>query len=167
MNTARARVTSVEALNGELRSPLTGVPNLAWNKFVDALMIDDDRGPHKGRPRPFNARSHAGGLGCFALLPRRLVELHILKEVAFSKGKALAKNDKWLVVFFANPISQYKALAVSLMRYSTALTSLPEGMSRSGALALHHRLGPNALVKWQKHQQPSTLALFRRANGLF
>lgn len=163
----RPRVTATEALNGELRSPLVGVSNLVWNRFVDALVINDDRGPGKGRPRPHNARTYAGGVGIFGMLPKRLVELHVIKEVSIRDGKTIAVKDKLLLAFLANPIEQYRIFVLSIMGYSAALAALPEGMSRSGALALHHRLGPNALVKWQQHQQPSTIALFKRANGLF
>jgi hypothetical protein len=132
-------------------------------------MISDDRGPLKGKPRAFNARSYAGGVGCFGILPRRLVEIGVLRSVVLKDGKAIAAgSDKRLIGFLANPILQYKAAVVSLKKYDSALTTpLPAGMTRSGALALHHRLGPKALLKWQSHQEPSTLALFRRANGLF
>ncbi len=166
MSTARASAT--EMLNGALRSPLAGVPDLAWNRLIDALMIDDDSGPGKGRPRPFTARTYAGGLGCFGLLPKRLVEINVLQEVFVRKGRTYAAKDKRLLAWLTNPIEQYKAVVTSLRRYDAALIApLPEGVSRSGALALHHRLGPNALVKWSQHQEPSTIALFRRANGLF
>jgi len=165
----RARITSAQALSGELRSPLAGVTNAAWNRLVNALMIDDDRGPLKGKPRAFNARTHAGGLGCFGTLPRRLVEIGVLRSVVLKDGKAIAAgSDKRLISFLANPILQYKAVVVSLKKYDSTLASpLPAGMSRSGVLALHHRLGPKALLKWQGHQEPSTVALFRRANGIF
>jgi hypothetical protein len=156
-------------ISGILASPLTGVADFAWTRFVSALTIDDDRGANKGKPRRFDARAHAGGLGCFGISPRRLVELGVLKEVFVSKGRAIADpRDKRVVVFLSDPLLQRDALVASVRRYDRVLVDpLPAGMTRSGALALCHRLGPQALSKWVEHQEPSTVALFRRANGLF
>lgn len=167
--TAHARST-VDAINTELRSPfVSGVSNRAWTRFVHALSISDERGPTHGQPRLFSSASYAG-LGCFAMRPRRLVEIGVLKSVVTIKGKTVpSPEDKQrLLAFLQNPIEQYRRMVVSLRRYDAALpSSLPEGMTRSGALALHHRLGPKALEKWAKHQEPSTTALFQRTNGLF
>jgi hypothetical protein len=142
----------------------------AWQSFLDALAVDDDRGPNKGRPRPFNAVTHAGGLGCFGIPVQRLVDLGVLDKVYFSNGKAIANlADKRVIAFLKNPLAQRDALNKSMKQYAAQVDklTLPAGMSRSGALALFHRLGPQALDKWAKNQQPSTAALFRRANGLF
>jgi hypothetical protein len=158
---------SAQTLHGSLRSPLMGVTVAAWNRFVNALMISDDRGPLKGKPRAFNSRTYAGGLGCFGMLPKRLVEIGVLKAVVYKNGKAHASADKRALMFLANPIIQYKAFVISTKRYSAVKVELPAGMTKSGALALFHRLGPNALLKWQQHQEPSTVALYQRANGLF
>lgn len=154
--------------DARLRSPLAGVSDLCWARFVDALTIDDDDGPNRGKRRAFNARTYAGGLGCFGILPRRLVDIGVARAVRVIEGKAIAvgfiKRD-----FLANPLAQRDAFAASTQRYDAEIAKivLPSGVSRSGALALCHRLGPEALAKWQKHKQPSTLALFQRANGLF
>ncbi len=73
--------------------------------------------------------------------------------------------------FLFSPLVQYNALVDSLRRYNRKLDDerlkLSRGMTRSGALALLHRLGPHALPKWERHQEPTTLALYKRANGLF
>jgi len=154
------------ALDGaHLRSPLAGVSNLAWARFVDALTIDDDYGLRNGAPRPFDARTHAGGLGCFGILPRRLVDIGVARSVCIVDGRAIVaglNRD-----FLLNPLAQRDALDESIRRYDEIGIVLPADMSRSGALALYHRLGPDALAKWQQHKQQSTIALFRRANGLF
>jgi hypothetical protein len=149
-----------------LVSPLSDVSALAWTRFVDALTIDDDDGLNNGHPRPFNARTHAGGLGCFGILPRRLVDIGMAQVVRIVDGKAVAVG---LRADFRNPLVQRDALGISIQRYDAEVAKvvLPSGMSRSGALALYHRLGPEALSKWQKHKQQSTIELFRRANGLF
>jgi hypothetical protein len=164
---AKTAVTSSQALSGSLRSPLLGVTSAAWNRFVNALMLSDDRGPLKGKPRSFNSRTYAGGLGCFGMLPKRLVEIGVLKAVVYKNGKAHAPADKRSAMFLADPIIQYKAFVISMKRYSAVKVELPASMTKSGLLALQHRLGPNALLKWQQHQEPSTVALFQRANGLF
>lgn len=147
----------------------SGVSERAFAQFLHVLTIDDDSGPTQGRPRQFNSISRSGGLGCFAISPLRLQDLGILKEVFVSKGKAIANpSDKRVKAFLSNPLLQRDAVLVSLKRYDATLsTPLPAGVTRSGALALHHRLGPKALVKWKQHQEPSTTALFQRANGLF
>lgn len=149
-----------------LRSPLARVSDLAWARFVDVLAIDDDSGANNGKPRPFNARTHAGGLGCFGILPRRLVDVGAAKSVRVIDGKTIAVG---LDARFVNPLVQRDVLSVSLQRYDAELVKipLPSEISRSGALALYHRLGPGALAKWEKHKQQSTMALFRRANKLF
>jgi hypothetical protein len=155
-------------ISGMLVSPFKDVSDFAWTRFVTTLEIDDDRGPNRGKPRRFDARTNAGGLGCYGIPVRRLVELHVLKEVFVSKGKAIANpRDPRVVIFLADPLLQRDVLVASMKRYNLALSSLPAGMTKSGALALCHRLGPQALAKWAKHQEPSTVALFRRANGLF
>ena len=159
------RAMTVQIRN-DLPSPLSGVSDLAWARFVDALTIDDDDGLHNGAPRAFNARTHAGGFGCFGILPRRLVDIGVAKAVRVIDGKAIAvdfvRRD-----FLANPLAQRDALAESMKRYDAALGELPTEMSRSGALALYHRLGPAALMKWAQHKQESSIALFLRANNLF
>lgn len=149
-----------------LRSPLDGVTDQAWARFVDALTIDDDKGPNHGKPRPFNACTHAGGLGCFGILPRRLVDIDVARDVRVVDGKTIAIG---VDPSFRNPLAQRDALAESMRRYDAEIAkiTLPTEMSRSGALSLYHRLGPEALAKWQKHKQEATIALFRRANGLF
>ena len=164
---ARAGMTAAEALAKD--APLKGVSRAAYDRFEDALTIDFDRGPRHGKPRAFNAVTRSG-LGCFGISPRRLVDIGVLEEVFVSRGKAIANpRDKRVVLFLADPILQREALVLSLKKYDAQLAStiLPAGMTRSGALALHHRLGPDALAKWAKYQAPSTIALFRRTNGLF
>lgn len=154
--------------SARLRSPLAGVSDLAWARFADALTIDDDNGPNNGKPRAFNARTHAGGLGCFGILPRRLVDVGVAQSVRLIGGKTIAIGVG-VRAFFSNPLMQRDALAESMRRYDAEIEkqTLPSEMSRSGALALYHRLGPDALKKWKQHKQPSTMALFRRANGIF
>ena len=159
-------VARTAMIQNNLTSPLSGVSDLAWARFVDALTIDDDDGLHNGAPRAFNARTHAGGFGCFGILPRRLVDIGVAKAVRVIDGKAIAvdfvRRD-----FLANPLAQRDALTESMKRYDAAIGELPAEMSRSGALALYHRLGPEALSKWAQHKAGSTIALFQRANGIF
>lgn len=168
--TLRGAAAMNAALESAQRAPLDGVSSLEWVRFVHALTVDDDDGPNKGNTRPFNARTHAGGFGCFGMLPRRLVDLGIAENLRIVDGKAIAVSFvEGARAFLADPFAQRNALDESMRRYDgeIAKITLPPDMSRSGALALYHRLGPAALSKWQQHKQPSTLALFQRANGLF
>jgi hypothetical protein len=164
-----ATALSAVLYNARLRSPLERVSDHAWARFADALTIDDDAGPNNGKPRWFSARTHAGGLGCFGILPRRLVDIGFAKMARVIDGRTVAVG--LVRGFLVNPLAQRDALNASIQRYDADLDKtvllLPSEISRSGALALYHRLGPDALAKWQKHKQQSTEALFRRANELF
>ena len=161
-----------------LRAPLSGVPNEAWSQFVHALAIADEicdpQSPDYQRPRAPDARTPSGGLGCFDLRPPRLADLGLMRGVRVDNttGCCVWVGEFILPMtqarFFQNPLVQYNALCESLRRYDRQVAAaLPEDMTRSGMLALHHRLGPRAFVKWAEHQEPATMALFHRANGLF
>lgn len=168
------------ALDGTalLRAQLPGISNEAWTQFIHALTIADEVAdpddPGFGRPRAFDARLPSGGLGCFGILPRRLADLGRFRNIRVdNEGRRCVVVGDFISPMtwekFTNPLAQYDFLLDSLRRYDRRLSgeALPEGMTRSGALALHHRLGPSALSKWAEHQETSTMALYRRTNGLF
>jgi len=156
--------------------PLPGVDDQTWERFVSALSLCDV-GANKGRPRSFTERRD--GYGCFGLHPRRLVDLKVASGVRTIAGKAVSavfaptkrapSADAAERAFLASPSDQYDVLFVSLALYDkiVAVGALPAGMTRSGALALYHRLGPHAIEKWAEHKERSTVALFERTNGLF
>lgn len=162
-----------------LRSQLHEVSDAPWTRLVHALTIaDDPRDPSCGGPRPFDARTPAGGYGCFDFRPQRLADLGLMRRVrvdnasgrCFFVGEFIPPmTEEGFLQRHGAPFVQYDALTDSLRRYDRRLegVQLPPGMTRSGALALHHRLGPCALPKWARHQEPTTRALYRRANGLF
>lgn len=163
-----------------LLAQLHGVENVAWRRFIHALTVDDEIGPTHGKPRPHHAETSAGGLGCFDLRPPRLADLGLVRDLRVdnSSGRRLVRCTFVLPLtrerFLGAPLVQYNALLESLRRYDAALhamlsagTKLPDGMTRSGALALFHRLGPKALDKWSKYKNRATIALYQRTNKLF
>ncbi len=148
-----------------LRAQLLGVSDESWQQFIHALTIGTD-----GNPRSFGARTTAGGYGCFDLRPRRLADLGLMRRIRVdnSSGRCFTVGDFVLPMtetkFLLSPLAQYNTLLESLRRYDKLPTML--GISRSGSLALRHRLGPNAATKWVAHQEPSTTALLKRTNDL-
>lgn len=145
---------------GFLRSPASGATSEQWTRFVHALSIDvceldasDAPCPWYGLPRPIGAITRGECLGAFGLRRARFVEL----------GSAVSERK-----FLASPLVQYNALVESTRRYNTTLVQIPADMTRSGALALLHRLGAGAIEKWESGpRNKGTVALFERANGLF
>lgn len=151
---------------------LHGITVDVWRTFTHALTIDDEEGPNKGQPRPFNARTLAGGYGCFDMRPRRLADLGYMRNIRRGTlaGRVVTVGDFIPSVmteakFLFDPDAQHDALLESLRRYDRL--AMVAGASRSGSLALYHRLGPDAPQKWLAHQEPSTLSLYRRTNNLF
>lgn len=176
MNTQRA------TLDGRtlLRSQLHGVADETWRKFVHALTICDEQGADgqlRNTPRGFDARSYAGGYGCFDLRPKRLADLGLMRNVhtELLSGRVICVGDFIAPMterkFLSSPLAQYNTLLESLRRYDAKLLDVAQNaaqnITRSGSLALLHRLGPNAISKWLSHQERSTLALYNRTNGLF
>jgi hypothetical protein len=179
---ARGAIAVGSMLDGTtlLRAPLGGPSNEQWTRFVHALTIcdgcNDARAgrPHAPHPRSFGACGPSGGLGCFGILPRRLADLGLMRAVRASNddGRRRTRGEfcaPMTAVKFLAPLVQYNVLIESLRRYdrAAAASDMPAGMSRSGALALFHRLGPMAMAKWAEHKEPATIALFTRANKLF
>lgn len=162
-----------------LRPQLSGITTEQWTAFIHALSVDDCRGPGRGKPRPFGAVGPGGALGAFAMRPTRLGDLGLMRKVtrsidAETGGRVWSGSfvpPMTAQKFMTSPLVQYNALVESMRRYDAWLResfgNSMAGMTRSGALALLHRLGPGALRKWEAHKEPSTVALFERANGLF
>lgn len=169
MSTAQAK----QLLRSE--TPPFGATPDAWEAFLDALSTSED-----GRKRSFTETRE--GYGAFGILPKRLVDLKIAAAVRCKAGIALSAVFRPTRLaptaalaeraFLMSPDAQRRVLLVSLALYDKNVLQanellLPEGMTRSGALALLHRLGPRALEKWAAYQSPSTRALYERCNGLF
>jgi len=159
-----------------LGAQLPNVASAAWTAFVRALTLNDDpRDGVVGKPRAFHKQTAAGGFGAFDLRPLRLADLGIMRHVRRdnSSGRVILIGDfvapMTQTKFLFSPLAQYNALIDSLRRFDnqTGKLQLPTQMTRSGVLALLHRLGPHALDKWARHRETNTLALYARTNGLF
>ena len=131
-------------------SPLEGVSNESWARFVAALEV-----------QPIGAVSESGGLGSYDIRPRRLIELGYalaLRSKRNEKGRQIYICDfilPWTQKrFLAEPVAQYVALSKSISLYHRALMSgelkKPEDASMAGALAVLHVGGRGALSGWPK-----------------
>lgn len=145
-----------------IHSPLSGVPDAAWTRLVCTL-----------ETAPLRHISESNGLGCYEMRPRRLGDLGLMTDLHIARrGKRQIWEGTFVppltqIAFLANPILQYSALAESIARYDVNLNDLPEGVSRSGALAILHRAGPSGLTSWMRTRIPSTERLFERTNEIF
>lgn len=149
-----------------LKSPLPGVSNEAWVRFVSALEV-----------QPIRAVSDSGGLGAYDMRPRRLQELGLARVGKLTRSvRGRFKNECEFVPpltqsqFLNDPVAQYRALVLSITSYHRDLTSgklrKPEEMSLAGALAILHRGMRGALRSWPELFS-ETRALHDRARGAF
>jgi hypothetical protein len=149
----------------QLKSPLAGVPDGAWEKFVKALEV-----------QPIKAVSESGGLGSYDLRPRRLVELGFAKNLRSKrtdKGRQVYECDLAAPMtsdrFLKDPIVQYNVLAKSIAKYAEDLDrgaiKKPD-VSKAGALAILHVGGRGALQSWPELFE-NTRAVYEAAQGAF
>ena len=147
-------------------SPLEGVSRDAWAQFVAALEV-----------QPINAVSDSGGLGCYDIRPRRLVELGYAKTLCSKrteKGRQIHVCDfvlPWSQSrFLTDALAQFVVLSKSIVLYHRALMSgelkVPVGVSTAGALSILHRGGKGALTSWPNLFE-STRELYEATKGAF
>jgi hypothetical protein len=153
-----------------LPSELDEVSDEEWTRWVSAMKVAD-----------LTTVSDNGSLGMFAMKPRRLADLGLMSNVVKTPRKKGATWDgDWVPPmtqdhFLGNASIQYRVLAASTRLYSDALAdgtiAIPPGLdiSLSGALALLHRCGPQALANWVDGDKrlPASVALLEKANELF
>jgi len=164
MMAALARFRSV------IVSPLSGVSDEAWEKFVYAMDV-----------QPIGAVSSSGGFGSFDMRPRRLVELGLMSKLRYVRmldgrevyeGKFVGIVDGLPLTRerFLNDITiQHEILAKSMVAYDEELKKMLaklDGLSRAGVLAILHRGGRGALAKWPE-MFSDTAALVARCQGCF
>ena len=166
---AAPRIARGEAPKGPLLpSPLPCVPSSAWTRFCQAMRVGSS-----GDVAPSNA------VGIFGLLPKRLADLGLVGE---EKREFSEKAQRMVWVgrfvpplteakFRASPLAQYNAFCDSMKLYDEQLESgkmkAPDGLSRSGALAVLHRAGPRGLEAWASRRAKPTEALVKKVNGIF
>ena len=173
---------------GAARS-LSGVSGEGWRRFAHACTIAEKDEPNAGQPRQFHVVSPWGGFGSFDLRPKRLEDLGLMTHVRPERvngrqihiGEFIADADLaalGLGEIFRGPLTRERFLRAPLLqnlvffesirRYDEEIRkALPADVSRSGALAILHRTGPNGLASWTKRKLENTVALFQRANNLF
>lgn len=173
-STAAEQVVGREEPTFTLSSPLAGVPDKAWTKFVVAMRGDTKVGEV----------SDSNDLGMFKMRPRRLADLGMIKN---HRRVHDPKTDKQIWVgeftkgspkdFLRSPALQYQTFVGSMTDYVQGMKNgsvpTPEGgrpkdMSLSGALAVLHRCGPKGMRTWNDGERfESTQELYDRVNGIF
>jgi len=154
-----------------IASPLPGVPDAAWTKFVQTMAA-----------QPFGFVADKGFFGAFGFGVRRLVDLKIMKDPMKIEGNW---SGTWIVPqekFMGSPTMQCQALAKSMdayrivieKKYPRAVGSLIDGnrATLSGVLAAAHLCGSVGLGKWLANPQfrqtfAHVTAGFSRANSIF
>jgi len=169
--------TAVATQAHALTSPLPGVSDVAWRSFVRAVVTKD--ADEDGAPglRSLDAKSKSGGFGCFDIRPKRLLDLGIMRNLrrsTSSGGRQIYVGDFVPPMserkFLYGPTQQSDTFVESMRRYDVAVSDAdrPEGLSRSGVLALLHRAGMGGLSGWASGRRlANTVALVERANNLF
>lgn len=150
-------------------SEIPGVSDEQWTAFVSACIT-----------ARLSEVNESNQLGMFAMTPRRLADLGLINNLKCCKspksGRTVYAGDFILPLtadkFLKSPAMQYKVFATSMKNYVDQILDgsieKTDDMSLSGALALLHRAGPNALVMWKKGERfAATETVFLCANGLF
>lgn len=122
-----------------LTSPITGVSDDAWRRFVAAMTV-----------RPAVDADGSKGHGCFDLRSRRLAEIGLGAPTTFQDAyEAFAKS----VAAYIDDIGAGRLI-------------VPDGVSRAGALVLLQRGGRGALAKYPD-MFSDTREVFDRAKECF
>ena len=157
-----------EGEEGGLKSQLPGVSDECWTQFVKALMT-----------AKVDSVSDSNAVGIFEIMPRRLADLGIVRNVKRTRGP----SNRVLYVaafvppmtsdrFLRSPQKQYEVFCASIIDYDgrmgTGEIERDPQMSRSGALALLHRCGPRGLETWKSGEQfENTKKIYDKVAGIF
>jgi len=149
-----------------LPSPLPNVPSEKWTAFVRVMLT-----------APIASVGPSNELGAFALMPRRLVDLGVLKKLKRTKSKssqrtiwaaATTEDHERATSFLMSLSLQMRIFIQSMKDYYSSLEKdglkLPPNMTTSGALSILHKAGPSGL---KGERFPATQKLFEKANGIF
>jgi hypothetical protein len=149
-----------------LQSPLEGVSAEAWHKLMRKMSV-----------QAIGDISESGGFGSFDLRARRLGELGVMANLRTER-----RGDRQIWVgdfvapyteaeFLRSLVVQTKVFKVSMKGYDLEMKAgtivRPEGVSRSGALAILHRGGKGALASWPSRALSDTIALHEAAKDIF
>ena len=149
----------------QLSSPLFGIDDAAWTKFVNIMAT-----AQPGNVSPSNM------LGMFEFSPRRLADLGAVNKLV--RIKSPSGRTIWAGKFVApmtcnkflrNPQVQYRYFCGSMKEYTSRIMSgeidKSDAMSLSGALSLLHRAGPQALRDNKRFS--ATQAIYEKARDIF
>ena len=167
-----ARGDVLFATRSDIHSPLQGVSNEAWTRFVTAL-----------ETQTLSTISSSNALGAYEMRPRRLQDLKMMTNLHVIR-KPVPGSDTprqiWegdfippytLKKFLSDPVLQYTTLVKSVLEHDKELAkrTYPSEITRSGALALLHRGGWSMFDSWSnpKKRFSSTNYLFLKTNGVF
>lgn len=151
-----------------LKSELAGISNEAWTDFVFTM-----------KAAPLDAISPSNGLGMFDMRYKRLADFGLVTNVRYKRDVVTNRSVQvadWVAPltqeqFLKSASAQYGVFAKSMADYFGAMLEgvikLPDTVTASGALAILHRGGRNALAQWHEQQFEATRELFNRANGVF
>lgn len=148
-------------------SPLAGVSDEAWTRFVRALRV-------AALDAVTTARGHV--LGCYEMRPLRLQDIGVMRGLRAETvdGARVWRGDfvppiPTLEAFLASRDAQDDALVRSTVLYDAdvARCGAPKELGRAGSLAVLHRAGPKALASWGRRTLPAAAELARRARGIF
>lgn len=149
--------------HSSIPSPIECATDDQWSRFVAAMTVQG-----------LGDVSESGGLGWFAMRPKRLEDLGVmtnLRRVRTATGRHVFEGDFILPVtetrFLTSPVIQFNILVKSVASHLRAIPSLPDGVSLSGALALLHK-STGGLRSWTEGRLfDDTAILFTRANAIF
>jgi hypothetical protein len=158
------------AVNVEQRSPLPGVADAAWTRFVCVCAT-----------APIRHVSASNAYGMFEMFPRRLADFGLMTNLSrtrSSSGRVVWKGDFVPPLtterFLLSPRAQYRAFCLSIVDYAEQMArgdikvSAAVGLTMSGVLALLHRSGPQGVDSWIKGKCfEATRSLVERAQGVF
>lgn len=125
---------------------LAGVSYETWRCFAAAMEV-----------QPVSAVSETGGLGAYAIPPRRLVEIKIATNLHYTGVDNCTQACDFIAPetresFLADPRRQYGVFARSIMLYDQQLERgelvRPEGATRAETLAALHIAGRGVLKDW-------------------
>lgn len=158
------------AVNVEHRSPLPGVTDAAWTRFVYVCAT-----------APARHVSASNAYGMFEMFPRRLADFGLvenLRRTRATSGRVVWEGDfvapLTAELFLSSPRAQYRAFCLSIVDYAERIArgdikvSAAAGLTMSGVLALLHRSGPQGVDSWTKGKCfETTRSLVGRAQGVF
>jgi len=158
----------------EKKSPLPGVPSLAWEKFVATIVV-----------LPRGTVTPRGRMGHFGMDARRLADVGFMRGA--HKESVCGESGVWVGEwtapldrdkFLASTPAQYEAFSRSMRRLAPKVSRLVgsdidgEKATLSGLLAAGHLAGDAGVASWAadpkvRQKFAATTANFRRSNHIF